>query len=794
MKLRWKIFLALALIAASGALLLFYLGHRERDILQRTRSELRRQGFKTDLADFNFSTSPELRARAAALTNTDLGRSWASTNPTQVRNFSFLQFDTYLLEPVGSNAALVVWREARLPPSLPVSFLRTLGEDTVPDDLWPALRKMSGERQAALDAACQAALSGPIRFELDGSQGRNMLLRHAAILRNLSRALAVRVALNLHDQQPAEAWTNLLACTRLTTAWDPEPVDVSHLVRFNIALTAYDALWQALQFDGWSDAQLAALQREWETPDFFRGLPDTEAFTRASDADACERERQRPLSLGVPWTYIVRSPRAALNTFGDFWQRIEYRQHGSYEDENTLLLYHRDRELELRRAIQSPSWADMRGLTGATNSSPFHANYQSSAQVMMSMRLINSRVQGTGRTPLAWAAETETRRRLMVTAIALERYRLKHGVYPAALSDLAPEFLKAPPVDFMDGQPLRYHVTADGHFVLYSVGLDCVDNGGKMEAPRSPRQFFPGRPVFAPSPDSDLVWPRPATPAEAKARLDAEKKARDEEQSRLAQAQLEEVRREEQQRHSTVDRLINSKPAIRDAEPVYRGQLLRDLLRNKQSPDQNTRTIDDLLSIRQILTGQEPDIVTFEVPVNFDAVTNIGRLELLVDEDTADLSKSDGAELVGCSRSTNGNCLLVWNTGMDAPGAHAVQAQFSYADGVKRNRRLIEVKGPVTPYYSSNICQFVSERCSLSAQGAALYAKLPESNGIYSVELQTQSGAHLKTISGVTSNGVIEILWNLIDDRGQAFTNTSLSSVFHVTLPDSGRSMTQRGP
>ena len=49
--------------------------------------------------------------------------------------------------------------------------------------------------------------------------------------------------------------------------------------------------------------------------------------------------------------------------------------------------------------------------------------------------------------------------------------------------------------------------------VLYSVGLDCVDNGGTMERDRRRRLFMQGSgPAGNPR---DLVWPRPASTAEA---------------------------------------------------------------------------------------------------------------------------------------------------------------------------------------------------------------------------------------------------------------------------------------
>ncbi len=67
---------------------------------------------------------------------------------------------------------------------------------------------------------------------------------------------------------------------------------------------------------------------------------------------------------------------------------------------------------------------------------------------------------------------------MVVTAVALKRYELRHGRLPASLAALSPELLKTTPRDLMDGLPLRYQARADGSFTLYSVGEDLRDNGG----------------------------------------------------------------------------------------------------------------------------------------------------------------------------------------------------------------------------------------------------------------------------------------------------------------------------
>ena len=157
----------------------------------------------------------------------------------------------------------------------------------------------------------------------------------------------------------------------------------------------------------------------------------------------------------------------------------------------------------------------MRQLPGVTNFVPFVARSRSRATAMMNLRQMTMSFQARGVGLAGRAAEAEVRRRLVVTALALERYRGRHGRYPDTLADLVPELLKAPPVDFMDGQPLRYRPTEDGHFVLYSVGLDCVDNGGQIRRPgRRGMPFDRSMDDFGFPQGTDLVWPRPASAAE----------------------------------------------------------------------------------------------------------------------------------------------------------------------------------------------------------------------------------------------------------------------------------------
>ena len=104
---------------------------------------------------------------------------------------------------------------------------------------------------------------------------------------------------------------------------------------------------------------------------------------------------------------------------------------------------------------------------------------------------------------------TEAALQITIGAIALKRYQLRHGRYPAQLSDISPECVTTVPYDPADGKPLRYRLNPDETFVLYSVGEDEKDDGGNPlpVTPSKSTTWLQGR---------DWVWPQCATEEEIK--------------------------------------------------------------------------------------------------------------------------------------------------------------------------------------------------------------------------------------------------------------------------------------
>jgi hypothetical protein len=67
-----------------------------------------------------------------------------------------------------------------------------------------------------------------------------------------------------------------------------------------------------------------------------------------------------------------------------------------------------------------------------------------------------------------------------VIACALERYSLAKGGYPENIETMpVAGLISTLPQDVLTGQPMKYRKISDHEFVLYSVGWDGKDDGGK---------------------------------------------------------------------------------------------------------------------------------------------------------------------------------------------------------------------------------------------------------------------------------------------------------------------------
>src|SRR5213075_1867442 len=137
-----------------------------------------------------------------------------------------------------------------------------------------------------------------IRFEPAQAPDGDLLQPYLADMRSLAVAFTARTILELHEGHSLEAWTNLMALTRLTTAWDTGPVELDYMVKFYCALWATRATWEIVQMHALSEQEIERLFKEWERSDVFKGIAETPDLSCASVLRMCEAERQRPAGSG----------------------------------------------------------------------------------------------------------------------------------------------------------------------------------------------------------------------------------------------------------------------------------------------------------------------------------------------------------------------------------------------------------------------------------------------------------------------------------------------------------------
>jgi hypothetical protein len=84
--------------------------------------------------------------------------------------------------------------------------------------------------------------------------------------------------------------------------------------------------------------------------------------------------------------------------------------------------------------------------------------------------------------------------RCALVALAVERFRRDQRRWPTDLESLVAGYLRAVPADPFDGAPLRYRRLPDG-VVIYAVGTDGKDDGGRLERGGTAWTVAPGHDV-----------------------------------------------------------------------------------------------------------------------------------------------------------------------------------------------------------------------------------------------------------------------------------------------------------
>ena len=295
-----------------------------------------------------------------------------------------------------------------------------------------------------------------------------ILLPHLAIIKRYAQVLQLRASAELQNGQPDQALADVKLMLRLTDSVRTEPFIISHLVRIAIVNLTLQPVWEGLAAHQWSDAQLMELDAELAKLDFLADYQFTMRGELVFQGGIIDYLRRHPGQFSDLTGNGNSRPASLLTRIG--WHLVPrgwYYQNQLHSARPMVELFLPLADTNQRTVSPSAS----RRADAAVQAETRHPNTFNVTEKLLLPGL------ATVVRRFAYGQETVDLARV---AIALERFRLAQGGYPATLDALEPRFIEKVPSDIITGQPLHYRLSSDWQFTLYSVGWNEKDDGGKI--------------------------------------------------------------------------------------------------------------------------------------------------------------------------------------------------------------------------------------------------------------------------------------------------------------------------
>ncbi|HSU53746.1 MAG TPA: hypothetical protein VLT36_06780 [Candidatus Dormibacteraeota bacterium] len=395
------------------------------------------------------------------------------------------------------------------------SDLREDGTNT-----WREAEEALGEKEDSLELLEQLIEQPTLDFRLDYGQGFNLLLPHLSQLKQCCNYLKYAAVCDLHRGDAVAATKRIRTMLAIVAGTADERLVISQLVRFANMHIALTANWELLQSPAVTEEQLAVLQKDWGELEFLRAGENALLVERAMTEQTAEKIKSSSAQFR---SVVAGMGIAGSSSSGNWLDKVG--QFGADKTKETLWRYAWAAPDQLR-GLQGTE-AILEGVRMVQQGEAFKPalDYQvarlkelgieAKSKVDENFLLINGQDPRYLFTQSVLAVQRfsvrlmyeEAGRNLVITAIALKRYQLRHGSYPSELGNLVPDFLAAVPRDPVDGRPLRFKLRDSAGFLLYSIGEDGIDNGGDPTPPSTTKEFpwLRGR---------DQVWPTPASAEE----------------------------------------------------------------------------------------------------------------------------------------------------------------------------------------------------------------------------------------------------------------------------------------
>jgi hypothetical protein len=300
------------------------------------------------------------------------------------------------------------------------------------------------------------------------------------LVRLLGHSLSIRASALQAEGRPVEALTDTLAGLRLARGFTdmPDAFLIEAMIGTVMTNIALQPVWEGVQSHAWNEAQLEKLQ--WE-------LAQLKPLAALERALRLERAGFVLTLRSIPSRKLLEaSPHSRF-----LWRLLAWGPRGWLKQNCVTGVAEFQIQLDFLAARGTPEFLPRRNAQLAAEKDRESARVSPYTLAVQEVIPAHEKISAN-------VTVAEANVILAQTACALERHWLAHGKYPASLAELVPAYLDRVPLDVVNGQPLHYRRTENGKFVLYSVGLDGKDDGGKPTESK--------RPTDSPG---DWIWPQP---------------------------------------------------------------------------------------------------------------------------------------------------------------------------------------------------------------------------------------------------------------------------------------------
>lgn len=326
-----------------------------------------------------------------------------------------------------------------------------------PEDAWRYVRKQSELYQGLIPQIRQvAALGGPVR-PLDFSLGFAMDLPHLARMRELARVLGKEAIIKAQEKNMDEAIEDIVAGMRLGDALVCEPVLISQFVRVGIYGTMNGAVCDAFAPGDLSREQVRRLVEH------MAGADHRQAYADALAGEAF---------VGLTGFGQIRGGAARLLREGFSGKDIT--EYGPFSSDLVPPLLNLDEQTYAETMKRIAEAAELPYAEGVGTLEEIERSTETLPVTRFFSRMLLPSVARACRTQARHEAALD----LTQIGLLLELYYAEHGTYPETLDAIAADLGGSVPNDVFTGEPYHYQ-PADGSFLLYSVGENGVDNGGR---------------------------------------------------------------------------------------------------------------------------------------------------------------------------------------------------------------------------------------------------------------------------------------------------------------------------